>query len=189
MLGATPNSSFDPGSLVHLGGGGAGDGLHHAPLAAGLQQQQASEEGGGDIGGADINAVGAAATSTPGPQVWTLVLSESQEAFAFGAKPPQPAVHSLNESMMPPEPGQCASPDLAPCADDGYEADGAGAGGCGAGAGQKLLDVGRTPDTEARRRSIGRIDVSQFHPEGFDSLTDSMANSMGISRLRMSPSS
>ena len=188
MLGATPNSSFDPGSLVHLGGGGAGDGLHHAPLAAGLQQQQASEEGGGDSGGADNNAI-AAATSTPGPQVWTLVMSESQEAFAFGAKPPQP-VHCFDEGMMPPEPGQCASPDLTPGADDGgYEAGGAGAGGGGASAGQQLLDVGRTPDTEARRRSIGRIDVSQFHPEGFDSLTDSMANSMGISRLRMSPSS
>ncbi len=30
-----------------------------------------------------------------------------------------------------------------------------------------LVDVGPTPDTAARRRSINRIDVSQFKPDGF----------------------
>ena len=125
-------------------------------------------------------------------------MSESQEAATFGftgaaglpAGTPM-VVEGDDEGtpMLLPEPDQCISPDFgAPqmqfsdgpdrgavaMADYGTLAGahaavgGSTARGAGAGA---LMDVYPTPGSEARRRSIGRIDVSVFKPDGFDSLT------------------
>ena len=112
--------------------------------------------------------------------VWRLVLSESQEATTFGVKGLSAAIDVARMEEAPlPEPATCDSPELA----------GDGGNGGMAASGEEpeqrevgLLDVSAftmmSPSSEARRHSIGRIDVSQFRPDGFESLTDSVVNGL-----------
>jgi len=74
----------------------------------------------------------------------------------------------LNDMTMM-EPDKCASPEFGVDVSVGGGAPPAGD------VQQRLIDVCPSPGSAARRRSIGRIDVSQFRPDGFDSLTDSQA--------------
>lgn len=76
----------------------------------------------------------------------------SQESLRPPATCPAPA---------PPR-CRCNSPEETP-----QKRNGRANGGLGVDNGIALMDVGPTPSSSARRRSIGRIDASTFRPSGF----------------------